>query len=266
MLTQQDVVKLLSKEPPPPQVACFSILHAYVYSKSARGNLPSETLSKILSIQRKLQFTSGGRYLDNPSIKPAFEAIKTAMMAVNRQWFAKGPLAFGPLGQVGATGGDSAAQLAWTKATDGKVKVFPDGNGAGAWGWGAGEMDAGRVIEPIFQDSADPLGTGNAPPMYEPPPGGEEQQPDQAVVDALNDRRVQDEAGTAHESAAWRHSVDEGSRDGVPPSLRRGSIEEGAAHLARMRLLKEEKERRESASPSPMPSSIKEEPADTRRD
>ncbi|GAA6043047.1 hypothetical protein JCM8097_005131 [Rhodosporidiobolus ruineniae] len=255
MLTQADVVNLLAKEPPPAQVVAFSILHAYVYSKSSRGNLPSETLSKLLSVQRKLLLKQNGRCA--PTTVRAFDAMKAQLVAVNRKWFSHGAQAFGPLGAIGATGGNADAKLAWTKATDGKVKVFPDGDGGGAMGWMPGEMDAGRVIDPTTYDTADPLASlprGGAaavppPPMYDGPP------PDQVVVDALNERREQDAAGT---TVAGRDSIDvddEGRRSTSP--LGRSSIDEGAAHLARLRQLKEEKERRESASPSPIP----EEPA-----
>jgi hypothetical protein len=134
-----------------------------------------------------------------------------------------------------------------------------------------GEMDAGRVIEPVFSDTADPLGTfagANSigvppPPLYDGPPSSD--QPDSTVTDALNERREQDAAGATEESQMWR-------RDSIEPSgerrmsvgaesLRRGSgtIEDGAAHLARLRQLKEEKERRETASPSPAPPTIEEE-------
>ena len=44
------VVRVLSKPEPIPQHVAFSILHAWVYSKSRRGNLPSETLSKRFGI------------------------------------------------------------------------------------------------------------------------------------------------------------------------------------------------------------------------
>ncbi|BGP13375.1 hypothetical protein JCM10213_005782 [Rhodosporidiobolus nylandii] len=264
MLTQADVVKLLAKQPEPSQVIAFSILHAYVYSKSARGNLPSETLSKLISVQRKLAVRVGNRPSSTSPVSRAFEALKAQLLQVNRKWFAMGALAFGPLGAIGATGGNEDAQWAWTKATDGKVKVFPAGDGGGAMGWMPGEMDAGRVVEPAGVeypvDPRDPLlamgGAGDAvaaPPGYDGPP------PDQAVVEALNERREQDATGTTV-PAGWRDSVDEEGGRERSASLPRDSIDEGAAHLARLRLMKEEKERGESASPSPAPPPIEEEP------
>ncbi|GAA5982568.1 hypothetical protein JCM11641_002585 [Rhodosporidiobolus odoratus] len=263
MLTQQDVVRLLSKEPPPSQVVVFSILHAYVYSKSSRGNLPSESISKLLSIYRKLVQRNNGHPLSSFSpVSRAFEAIKSQLIIVNRKWYTQGALAFGPLGAIGATGGNPDAQLAWTKATDGKVKVFPEGAAGGAMGWQPGEMDAGRIVDATYQDSADPLaslsrtGGMGAPPVYDGPP------PDDTVVNALNERREQDEAGTAA-PAGWRDSVDtaEGGKE-LSGSVQRSNIDEGAAHLARLRLMKEEKERRDSVSPSSAsPPIIKEAPA-----
>ncbi|GAA5884919.1 hypothetical protein JCM6882_007152 [Rhodosporidiobolus microsporus] len=264
MLTQGDAVKLLGKNPPPSQVVAFSILHAYIYSKASRGNLPSEIISKLLSVQRKLIFANNGRPLAASSpISRAFEAIRRQLLEVNKRWFSMGALAFGPLGAIGATGGDPDAKFAWTKATDGKVKVFPDGDGAAAMGWMPGEMDAGRVIDPAFQDTADPLESlqrnyAAPPPGYDGPP------PDQSVVDAQNERREQDATGTSAPEG-WRDSVDEEARRSASP-LARNSIDEGTAHLARLRQLKEEKEKKESASPSPAPPTpIEEEPPTLRQ-
>ncbi|GAA5831066.1 hypothetical protein JCM11251_005132 [Rhodosporidiobolus azoricus] len=261
MLTQADAVKLLGKNPPPSQVVAFSILHAYVYSKASRGNLPSEILSKILSVQRKLSMANGSRPL--PASSPvfrAFEAIKKQVLEVNKRWFSMGALAFGPLGAIGATGGDADAKFAWTKATDGKIKVFPDGDGgAAAMGWMPGEMDAGRVVDASYQDTADPL--ASLDPNFAPPPTYDGPPPDQNVVDAQNERREQDANGTTA-PLGWRHSVDEEARRShSPPSLARNSIDEGAAHLARLRQLKEEKEKKASATSSPAPPTpIEEEP------
>ncbi|BGP45435.1 hypothetical protein JCM10450v2_001253 [Rhodotorula kratochvilovae] len=252
MLTQEDVVRLLSKPEPIPQHVAFSILHAWVYSKSRRGNLPSETLSKLLSIQRKLQ-TKQGRVLPaGGPIASALDAMKTQLLVVNRKWVAQGAQAFGALGTVGMTGGHVDAIWAWTKATDGKIKSFPDGSNAAMRYYG--EMDAGRVVEPTFVDSADPLagdaltlGVAAPPPLYDGPPG----EPDQDVVQALDDRRLEDETGVAAEGRgpSWRDSVDEGRTSTSPPP--QNSIEEGAAHLARLRRLKEEQESRASSTPSP---------------
>ncbi|GAA6000549.1 hypothetical protein JCM10207_004545 [Rhodosporidiobolus poonsookiae] len=271
MLTQSDVVTYLTRNPPPEQLAAFSILHAYVYSKSSRGNLPSETLTKLLAIQRKLITRNHGQPLPSSSpVARAFDAMKTQIIAVNRKWHTMGPLAFGPLGAIGATGGNADAQLAWKKATDGKVKTFPDGDGGAAMGWmpgGAGEMDAGRIVEPNYVDSADPgdplqalmRGGVGAPPGYDAPP------PDPAVVQALEDRREEDANGRV--PMVGRDSVDdEGELRRSMSPLGRSSIDEGAAHLARLRQLKEEKERRDSPSPSPAPPPIPEEPPAERRE
>ena len=94
----KSVVRFLSQEPPPPQHVAFSILHAYVFSKSRRGNLPSETLSKLLSVQRKLLIKRGGKPfgVDSP-IARAFEAMRIQMLIVNKKWLTNGVEAFGPL-------------------------------------------------------------------------------------------------------------------------------------------------------------------------
>jgi hypothetical protein len=147
---------------------------------------------------------------------------------------------------------------------------FPPPIFSRAQGWMPGEMDAGRVIEPTYVDSADPnaaFASANSigippPPRYDGPPASD--QPDSTITDALNERREQDAAGvTAESQASWRDSTDTERRGSVgEESLRRGSgtIEDGTAHLARLRQLKEEKEKRESpASPSPAPPTIEEE-------
>ncbi|GAA5998141.1 uncharacterized protein JCM10292_002350 [Rhodotorula paludigena] len=256
MLTQADVLRLLSKPEPIPQVVVFSILHAYVFSKSRRGNLPSETLAKVLSIQRKLQLKTGRALPAGGPVASAFDAMKSQLLRVNRLWVSQGAQAFGPLGAVGATAGHVDAKWAWVRATDGAIKEFPDENGA-AMRWYGAEMDAGRVVGPEYLGSADPLadlarysgGGGapdpNAPPSYDAPP-------DDDVVQALNERRREEETGeeTEGRGAAWRDSVDEGierDRRMSDSPAPRGSIDEGAAHLARLRRLKEEKEAQEAA-------------------
>lgn len=92
------MVRYLSVDPPPEQHIVFSLLHAYVFSKSRRGNLPSETLSKLLSIQRKLLIQRGSKPfpLDSP-IARAFEAMRIQMLIVNKKWMVEGVSAFGPL-------------------------------------------------------------------------------------------------------------------------------------------------------------------------
>lgn len=255
MLSQNDVIRLLLKPEPLPQVVVFSILHAYVYSKSRRGNLPSETLSKLLAIQRKLQAKLGYALDPTSPIGAALDAMKVQLMAVNRKWFQMGPLAFGPLGAVGATGGNVDAQWAWERATDGKVKVFPKGDGGGAMGWFPGnELDAGRVVAPTFGPSSSAAVSSdllNAPPEYDGPPA---EQPDAQVVQALEERQRDDAAGVVH---AGRDSVDtqrlELSRTrsasiGGGAGVSKDPIGEGAAHLARLRQLKEEREREAEAT------------------
>ncbi|GAA5979355.1 hypothetical protein JCM10908_002893 [Rhodotorula pacifica] len=265
MLSQNDVIRLLLKPDPLPQVVVFSILHAYVYSKSRRGNLPSETLSKLLAIQRKLQAKMGHVLDPGSPLGAALDAMKVQLMAVNRKWFAMGPLAFGPLGALGATGGNVDAQWAWERATDGKVKDFPKGDGGGAMGWMPGnELDAGRVVAPRFGRSGaadDDGGTTtpdllNAPPEYDGPPP-----PDTEVVQALEERQREDAEGVVHNPG--RDSVDTqrlelsrtrstsitgaaGAGAGAS-SVSKDPIGEGAAHLARLRQLKEDREREEAA-------------------
>ncbi|KAM0749300.1 hypothetical protein T439DRAFT_47352 [Meredithblackwellia eburnea MCA 4105] len=150
MLTQSDLVRYLGRQnPPPEQHEAYQILWAYIYSKSSRGSLPSETLAKILSVQRKLVLRNTDITPQSP-IGRAFEAAKTQLIAVNRKWVSQGPQAFGALGQIGCASSDDARQ-AWTKATDGKVTRFDDGmNGRVA-------VDAGRVLV-----------NSDAPPLYQP--------------------------------------------------------------------------------------------------
>lgn len=250
------VIRLLLKPEPIPQVVVFSILHAYVYSKSRRGNLPSETLSKLLAIQRKLQAKLGYALDPTSPLGAALDAMKVQLMAVNRKWFQMGPLAFGPLGAVGATGGNVDAQWAWERATDGKVKVFPKGDGGGAMGWFPGnELDAGRVVAPTFGAPSSSAAASsdllNAPPEYDGPPPPAEQ-PDAQVVQALEERQRDDAAGVVY---AGRDSVDtqrlELSRTrsaSIGGGGAGGTIGEGAAHLARLRQLKEEREREAEAT------------------
>ncbi|GAA5924623.1 uncharacterized protein JCM15063_005692 [Sporobolomyces koalae] len=287
MLNQTDMVRYLSVEPPPEQHIVFSILHAYVFSKSRRGNLPSETLSKLLSIQRKLMIQRGGKPFSNDHpVARAFEAMRIQMLVVNKKWMVEGVSAFGPLGAIGATGNSTLAIEAWRKATDNKVKQFPSTSGDGAMGWGVPggpnrivqELDAGRVIGPGFTDSADPRTTrrdeldldeqfDSLPPGYDgPPPAADDSGPDSnpprqtprqdaAVVEAMNDRMEgrasRPESLTASESG--RTTTTHGGAGSVsPPPLppaalppARNSIEAGVSELARLRALKEERDRAE---------------------
>jgi len=158
MLSQADVASLLLKDPPPAQHEAFQILAAYIYCKSSRGNLPTETLAKLISIQRKVATRSKAANVN--AISPlgrAFDAAKTQLVSANRKWDTMGPRALGPLGEIGSASSQDAI-WAWTKATDGKVKRFDDGTRGGLQA-----IDAGRVVGP-----AAPL--QEAPPQYQPPP------------------------------------------------------------------------------------------------
>ncbi|GAA5821773.1 hypothetical protein JCM10212_004799 [Sporobolomyces blumeae] len=279
MLNQNDMVRFLSSDPPPPQHIVFSILHAYVFSKSRRGNLPSETLSKLLSVQRKLLLVRGGRPFEHASpVARAFEAMRIQLIAVNKQWMVKGVEAFGPLGAIGATGENPLAVEAWRKATDNKVKVFPSGQGDGAMGWGVPdgargrgygeELDAGRVIGPGFVDSADPRVSFDAvrddleafeplPPGYEPPTPDRSHVGTPSVGDGPRNEPAVEQDSTVVEALEGRINgshprptsltASEGGRtasDGTPSPPPRDSIEAGVSELARLRALKEENERK----------------------
>ncbi|CEQ39058.1 SPOSA6832_00553 [Sporobolomyces salmonicolor] len=264
MLCQADVVRLLAKEPPPEQHIAFSILHAYVFSKSRRGNLPSETLSKLLSIQRKLVVRRGGAPLPpTSSVARAMEAMRTQLLAVNKKWHLDGPRAFGPLGALGSTGGHPDAHWAWVQATDKKITSFAAGDGASAVGWTPLALDAGQVIGPGFTDSADPgrpaFATNDSGlPGYEPPSPPRVAQ-DEGVVRALNERVVEDAAndGTraGREGRGSTDDEDGGTARGRSPEEEqpRNSIEAGVSELARLRMLKDEMERRKESESSSSP-------------
>lgn len=171
---------------------------------------------------------------------------------------------------------------AWRKATDNKIKSFPSNQGDAAMGYGVPgggpgiiqELDAGRVIGPGYTDSADPRTRRDEaaseavpldefeglPPGYDGPPtprGEPSQQQDPMLVEAL-EGRLNGETGrptslTASESG--RTNRDGGDTEGSasPPPLAmmnqssppvaRNSIEAGVSELARLRALKEERER-----------------------
>ncbi|KAL8280345.1 hypothetical protein RQP46_007262 [Phenoliferia psychrophenolica] len=225
MLGQSDVVKLLSKSPPPAQHEAFQILAAYIYCKSSHGNLPTETLAKLLAIQRKL--------LARTSLAPtspvgrAFEAAKTQLIAVNRRWVQDGPLAFGALGQIGSASSDDA-RLAWTKATDGKVTVFDDGSSER----GSVAIDAGRVIVPL-QD---------APPLYVPPPPTEAETEAASAEVEGGSPRVEHVEGPA---AVVETTIKED--DHAVASYSEFDVEAGRQTLARLRAARELKEEEERA-------------------
>ncbi|GAA5893336.1 hypothetical protein JCM5296_004850 [Sporobolomyces johnsonii] len=262
---------MLARDPPPEQHIAFSILHAYVFSKSRRGNLPSETLAKLLSIQRKLVVRRAGAPLPPTSpVARAMEAMRTQLLAVNKRWHLDGPRAFGPLGALGSTGGHPDAHWAWVQATDKKITTFPSGDGASAIGWTPLALDAGQVIGPGFADSADPgrptyARNDSGLPGYEPPSPPTVAQ-DEGVVSALNERVVEDAAngGTGAGRAARGSTDDEEDDEGARARSRsldeeqpRDSIEAGVSELARLRKLKDEMERRkESESPPTMSASV----------
>ncbi|GAA5961625.1 hypothetical protein JCM3765_002654 [Sporobolomyces pararoseus] len=302
MLNQTDMVRYLSTEPPPPQHIVFSLLHAYVFSKSRRGNLPSETLSKLLSIQRKLLIQRGSKPFPNDSpVARAFEAMRIQMLVVNKKWMVEGVSAFGQLGAIGSTGNSPIAIEAWRKATDNKIKTFPSSlpPDSELFPISVGpELDAGRVIGPGFTDSADPRtsrdgghgrgGTereeevlegfdGLLPPGYDgppqPPTSNDNDNQDQSVVsttrqdpelveamqDRLNGQTGRPASLTISETG--RTSRNEGEGSVSPPPLAptststtttttttangKDSIEAGVSELARLRALKEERERLE---------------------
>ena len=155
---------------------------AYIYNKSSHGNLPSETLAKVLAIQRKLVLQHGPVPATSP-VGRAFEAAKSQLLQANRRWITMGPRAFGALGEIGSASSDDA-RIAWTKATDGKVKTFDDGTRGGTIA-----IDAGRVVGPQRQPN-------EAPPQYEPP----EEEMDEVTgeVEGVLAGKTQQEIGRAH--------------------------------------------------------------------
>ncbi|SCV72500.1 BQ2448_4037 [Microbotryum intermedium] len=201
------VVILLAEELPAiPQHIVYQVLAAYVYSKASRGNLPGEVLSKVISIQRKLGNHTALSFPSNLPVTRAFEAIKTALLVANRNWIKSGPLAFGPLGQIGTASND-VARWAWTKATDGKIRQFSDGSDTNGYGPGFVEVDAGRVAGPAtFRGAWTGISTGpglntleDGPPGYVPPTPEDERPPttgtgvagaQPAVVDEVEQARI----------------------------------------------------------------------------
>jgi len=113
------------------------------------------------------------------------------------------------------------------------------------------ELDAGRVVGPGFTDSADPSSRrrgslpeedefllDSLPPGYEPPPGQ-----DPEVVGAMDARRNGETERPASLTASEGGRT--ASNDGSPPPAQRNSIEAGVSELARLRAIKEERERKE---------------------
>ncbi|KAK4049449.1 hypothetical protein OIV83_004182 [Microbotryomycetes sp. JL201] len=245
VLTQQDVVDLMAKDPNVPQHIAFQYLCAYVYCKSSRGNLPTETLSKVMSIQRRLTLKHGAVPSNSPRGR-AFEAMKVQLAQVSRRWMAEGPYALGPLGQIGAAS-TIDARWAWTKATDGKVKEFPTEQRVNV------EVDAGRLQPAAWGLSGYPSdmdgggGTGDSQPQtpafelpqYQPPSESnqtEAQQVEQARADAA----------LAPSNGHQTDDADPGKflrPDGTPMSPEEVEIEKGRRRLAKLREQREQAER-----------------------
>ncbi|KAM0792813.1 hypothetical protein ACM66B_002579 [Microbotryomycetes sp. NB124-2] len=257
VLTQQDVVDLMAKDPNVPQHVAFQFLCAYVYCKSSRGNLPTETLTKVMSIQRRLILKHGAVPSNSPRGR-AFEAMKVQLHQVSKRWLAEGPYALGPLGQVGAAS-TIDARWAWTKATDGKVKEFPTEQRVV-------EVDAGRLQPAAWGLSGYPPdmssgggggggeGRDSQPqtpmyelPQYQPPsepsnqPGSDAQQLDQA--------RAAEAARTSansngHQPPGEADESDKFQRpDGTPMTPEEVEIEKGRRRLAKLREQREQAER-----------------------
>ncbi|KAK4056270.1 hypothetical protein OIO90_002713 [Microbotryomycetes sp. JL221] len=256
VLTQQDVVNLMAKDPNVPQHVAFQYLCAYVYCKSSRGNLPSETLSKVMSIQRRLILKHGG-IPTNSARGRAFEAMKTQLYQVNKRWLQEGPYALGPLGQIGfASTIDS--KWAWTKATDGKVKDFPSEPLPG--GNGGVEIDAGR-LQPAawglnandFRGAEGARGTGTGLdsepqtpafelPQYQPPtepiPGvSTGTTTSNGNGDVTTTARISSEQQNAEEGQKWLRP------DGTAMTPEEIEIEKGRQRLAKLREQREQAER-----------------------
>lgn len=131
----------------------YQILAAYVYAKSAHGNLPLETLGKLELLFQKLH-TRGAARRGSP-VHRAFEAARIQLVAASRKWYLEGPRALGAFGQPGSVSSADSA-LAWSKATGRKIEVTPEGMGGPLMP----AVDAGRVVEDDLP-----------PPLYEPAPG-----------------------------------------------------------------------------------------------
>lgn len=187
-------------------------------ARSPRPRFPS---LQLLAIQRKL--------VARTSVSPtspvgrAFEAAKTQLIAVNRQWLTLGPRAFGALGEIGSASSDDA-RIAWTKATDGKVTVFDDGSRSRV------AVDAGRVVPP----------SNDAPPMYMPPP---EDAPLTQVSNA--EERETTETEPRVEQLQGPHVAVETTvkeDDAATPTPSEFDVEAGRLTLARLRAARELKE------------------------
>ena len=237
---------------------------------------PSETLAKILTISHKLALVTGPIQPGSP-VARAFEAAKvscptvlppptqlvpspglnsplgshstrsqTALILANRHWISQGPRALGPLGQIGSASTPDAI-AAWTKATDGKVKAFDNGQGAALHHGPA--IDAGRLVGPRHGEPE----LGEAPPMYEAPPervadpAGGESDPAGAGTEAAAEAVVHEgeEAAATHQTNGVREAVREavvGSPNRTSASVAGGArrqseidLEQGRANLARLR-------------------------------
>ena len=194
--------------------------------------------------------------------------MQTALITANRHWISQGPRALGPLGQIGSASTPDAI-AAWTKATDGKVKQFDNGQGAALHHGPA--IDAGRLVGPRHGEAPELL---DAPPMYEPPPepvaNPEAAGPEAAVTNGAGTQATAEavvhdgqEAVATHETNGVREAVREAvtSSSPPPPNGAAGGVshdgrnqaeidlEQGRANLAKLRhALMEKQEAEENVS------------------
>lgn len=205
-----------------------------------------------------------------PARQRAFEAIKTQLLQANRRWLELGPRAFGTLGQIGIAS-NVDARWCWTKATNGKIKDFPDGGADGGrlLMFSGGAVDAGRVVDPRF-GYADEL-LPDTLPQYMPPtppvatPAAtdndtnaerdlteeerhaaiERREAAEAAANEaadLNDTTTTPPDGSSSGSVNAVPTISNLRPDGTPKSAEEMELERGRMALARMR---EERVRRE---------------------
>lgn len=219
-------------------------MSAYIYSKSSRGNLPSETLAKLLSVAHKLSLVTP--ILVGSPLARALDAAKTALIQANRSWLAMGPRALGPLGEIGSASTPDAV-AAWTKATDGKVRSFDSGTGAN---YAGPAIDAGRLVGPR-------RGEAEAPPQYEPPPAEEvvREEANEAAAERVVEQ-VQ-EAAHAQDTEGVRAAVTEAVTNGggAEPRSEKApqselDLEQGRARLAQLRQALLERQQAEEGATS----------------
>lgn len=154
-----------------------------------------------------------------------------------RTWIIQGPRALGALGEIGSASTPDAI-AAWTKATDGKVKVFDDGTRSSL----GQAVDAGRVIGPSQRMATDI----EAPPMYEPPPETAPATAEAVVADAAEATERESTSGVraaVSEAVATNPSAPEPAH-AAQSEL---DLEQGRANLARLRAALLEKQQAEDA-------------------